>query len=93
MPDVDTDDAASDSSYSHIKGIVQELLDSKDIQVPPQEPAPGEKKIDEKFIYECLKLHEEKKTATVVNQINKNPAFRRQSLYKFNNANQSMNAV
>ena len=31
MPEIDTDDAASDSSYSHIKNIVQDLLDKKDI--------------------------------------------------------------
>ena len=77
LPEVDTDDAASDSSYTHIRGIVQDLLDKKDIQVPEPEPKPGEKKIDEKFILECLKSHEAKKTATVVSQINQNPAFRR----------------
>ena len=77
LPEVDTDDAQSDSSYTHIRGIVQDLLDKKDIQVPEPEPKPGEKKIDEKFILECLKSHEAKKTATVVGQINANPAFRR----------------
>ena len=34
MPEVESEDAASDSSYSHIKGIVQELLNDAAIEIP-----------------------------------------------------------
>ena len=62
MPEVESDDAASDSSYTHIKGIVQELLNDSAIQMPKQEVSG----VDEQFVLDTLKKHEEQKTAAVV---------------------------
>ena len=83
MPEVESDDAASDSSYTHVKEIVQELLDDSAIKMPRQELSG----IDEQFVLDTLKKHEEQKTAAVVNKYMMKPPYRRQSLYAPNKMN------